>query len=73
MLKYYFFYYFSRYNRQLDLPHIPDMVFPDNVLRVRHDQTGLGVEFTALEALQRVDSGKRDVKIACAEEWKASR
>lgn len=65
--------FYSRYNRQLDLPHIPDMVFPENTLSLKHDAAGFGIEFTALNALQRVDSGKRDVKIACAEEWKASR
>lgn len=64
---------FCLYNRQLDLPHIPDMVFPDNVLQLIHEQSGFGLEFSALHALQRVDSGKRDIKIACAEEWKASR
>ncbi|KAK3924937.1 TIP41-like protein [Frankliniella fusca] len=61
------------YNQQLDLPHIPDMVFPDNKLSILHEPSGFGIEFSALRALQRVDSGKRDVKIACAEEWKASR
>lgn len=61
------------YNQQLDLPHIPDMVFPDNVLRLKQESSGFGIEFTALHALQRVHSGKQEIKIACAEEWKASR
>lgn len=60
------------YNRKLDLPHIPDMVFPKNLISLKHE-SGVGIEFTALDALQRVDSGKRTVEIACAEEWKASR
>lgn len=49
------------------------MVFPDNILSLKHESSGFGIEFTALHALQVVDSGKRDIKIACADEWKASR
>ncbi|XP_034245870.1 TIP41-like protein [Thrips palmi] len=63
---------FCLYNRKLDLPHIPEMVFPENLLRLEHE-SGLGIEFNALDALRRVDSGKMTVEIACAEEWKASR
>lgn len=48
------------------------MVFPENLLSLKHE-SGVGIEFTALDALRKVDSGKRTVEIACAEEWKASR
>lgn len=60
------------YNDETGLPHLPDMVFPNNVMLLKH-KNGCGIEFNALDALKRVSSGKLDLKIACSEEWKESR
>jgi len=61
-----------RYNRLLELPHLPDMVFPNNSLELKHT-SGCKIEFNALDALKRVSNGKMTVKIACADAWKESR
>jgi len=61
-----------RYNRLLELPHLPDMVFPNNSLELKHT-SGCKIEFNALDALKRVSNGKMAVKIACADAWKESR
>jgi len=63
---------FCQYNRLLELPHLPDMVFPNNSLELKHT-SGCKMEFNALEALKRVSNGKMAVKIACADAWKESR
>lgn len=60
------------YNSELELPHLPDMVFPNNVMVLQHEN-GCGIEFNALDALRRVSNGKLSVKVACSEEWKESR
>ncbi|GLH01510.1 TIP41-like protein [Gryllus bimaculatus] len=64
--------FFCLYNRELQLPHMPDMVFPQNSLVLRH-KTGCGIQFNALEALKRVCNGKQNLKVACADEWLESR
>jgi len=56
----------------LELPHLPDMVFPNNSLELKHT-SGCKIEFNALDALKRVSNGKMTVKIACADAWKESR
>lgn len=61
-----------RYNRLLSLPHLPDMVFPNNELRLTHN-SGLSISFNALDALQMVAGGKLNLKVACADAWKESR
>ncbi|KAJ9583590.1 hypothetical protein L9F63_022063 [Diploptera punctata] len=63
---------FCLYNRKLELPHMPDMVFGNNSLLLKHDN-GCAIEFNALDALKRVNSGKLNIKIACADAWKESR
>ncbi|XP_012279673.1 TIP41-like protein [Orussus abietinus] len=63
---------FCVFNRTLDLPHMPDMVFPNNILFLRHID-GASLEFNALDALKRVSNGKINLQLACAEEWKESR
>lgn len=60
------------YNRILQLPHVPDMVFPNNSLELKHI-SGCKIEFNALDALKRVSNGKLPLKIACADAWKESR
>ncbi|XP_026462981.1 TIP41-like protein [Ctenocephalides felis] len=59
------------YNEILEIPHLPDMVFPKNVLALKYKNHGT-ITFNALDALKRV----RDIhntKIACSEMWLESR
>nr|CAG4642581.1 EOG090X07SL [Evadne anonyx] len=56
----------------ISLPHLPDMVFPDNILRIQHTN-GSGIEFNALEALKLVNDKEDVIKVAVAEAWKESR
>ncbi|EFX82260.1 TIP41-like protein [Daphnia pulex] len=56
----------------LSIPHLPDMVFPDNVLRIQLSN-GSGIEFNALDALKLVNDKEDLVKVAIAEAWKESR
>ena len=43
---------------KLSLPHLPDMVFPDNIFRMGSADGSRGIEFNALDALKRVDDSK---------------
>lgn len=54
------------------MPHMPDMVFPNNVLHLKH-KNGPTLEFIALDALKRVSNGKINIELACAEAWRESR
>ena len=54
------------------MPHLPEMVFPNNILKVVHSE-GFGIEFNALDALKLVDPDHDLMKVGCAEEWKAAR
>ncbi|XP_015596112.1 TIP41-like protein [Cephus cinctus] len=63
---------FCIYNRTLELPHMPDMVFPNNILTLKH-VSGAVLQFNALDALRRVSNGKIQLQLACAEAWKESR
>lgn len=65
-------FYSYRYSNALELPHMPDMVFPNNVLSLSH-QNGALLQFNALDALRYVSNGKVNVQLACAEAWKESR
>ncbi|XP_055682236.1 TIP41-like protein [Lutzomyia longipalpis] len=60
------------YNSTLELPTLPDMVFPRNSLILTHS-SGAVLAFNPMDALKRVVNGKLDIKVACAEEWKESR
>jgi type 2A phosphatase activator TIP41 len=54
------------------MPHMPDMVFPNNVLFLKH-KYGAILEFHALDALKRVSNGKINIQLACTEAWQESR
>lgn len=56
----------------MELPHLPEMVFPNNILYLTH-VSGAQVEFNALDALRKVCNGKLPIKVACADVWKESR
>jgi hypothetical protein len=62
----------NRYTRTLDIPHLPEMVFPNNILTVSHISGGQ-IEFNALDALKTVANGKLPIKVACSEEWNETR
>ena len=62
----------GRFEAQLELPHLPDMIFADNCLRLVHEN-GFGIEFTTLDALKRVGSEQDIVQVANAKAWKEAR
>jgi len=63
---------FGRFEAQLDLPHLPDMIFADNCLRLVHEH-GFGIEFTTLDALKRVGIVQDVLQVANAKAWKEAR
>ncbi|XP_071034772.1 TIP41-like protein [Parasteatoda tepidariorum] len=63
---------FCLYEKELDLPQLPEMTFAGNLLHVEHSKE-LGIEFNALSALQLVDSKFDSMKVAVAEAWQESR
>lgn len=56
----------------MGLPHLPEMVFPRNILTLTH-KNGAKIEFNALDALKCVLNCKQQLQVACANEWKESR
>lgn len=64
--------YVYRFRDQLQFPHMPDMVFPDNILYLECADGGR-IEFTALDAMKCIDINRPPVQVACAEEWQESR
>ncbi|XP_057660256.1 TIP41-like protein [Diorhabda carinulata] len=60
------------YNNELELPHLPEMVFPNNRLTVCH-KSGLTLDFNALDALKQVSNGKQYIQVAHSDTWKESR
>lgn len=63
---------FCRFNKTLELPHLPEMVFPNNILTLIHP-TGGKIEFNTLDALKLVSNGRLALQVACAEAWKETR
>lgn len=60
-------------SRRLGIP-IPEMIFGDNLVAVRHAPTGWAVEFAAEPALDAVDkTGANMLQVAYAGEWSSSR
>jgi len=62
----------ERFESQLRLPQVPEMIFADNILQLRH-QKGFGIEFNALDALKLVDPENDLLKVAVAKAWKDAR
>lgn len=62
---------FCRY-AALPVPHLPEMVFAGNILKVSH-AGGCALEFNAWDALSTVIVGEMPLTIACSEAWKSSR
>ncbi|XP_065158009.1 TIP41-like protein [Atheta coriaria] len=63
---------FCVYTNSLAIPHLPEMVFPNNILTLVHNNGG-SIEFNALDALQCVCSSSLPFRVACSEAWKESR
>ena len=63
-----------RFVAQLDLTHVPDMIFAENCLRLVHER-GFGVEFATLDALKHVRNAQEQdiVQVADAKAWKEAR
>jgi type 2A phosphatase activator TIP41 len=62
----------EKYERGLNLPHLPDMLFADNYLRLIH-KNGFGLEFKAYDSLLNIDPKADLIKVSVAKEWKESR
>lgn len=48
------------------------MVFPESTLRLSHE-SGVVLEFLALDALRRVNPSEDPLKVSMAEEWSRQR
>ncbi|KKY33796.1 putative type 2a phosphatase activator tip41 [Diaporthe ampelina] len=60
-------------SRRLGIP-VPEMIFGDNLVAVRHAPSGWAVEFAAEPALDAVDkTGANMLQVAYAGEWSSSR
>lgn len=59
--------------QRLGIP-VPEMIFGDNLVAIRHAPSGWSIEFTAEAALDRVDkTGVNMLQVAYAGEWSSSR
>lgn len=56
----------------MELPHLPEMVFPKNKLVLTH-KSGACLEFNPLEALRSVHANQSTIQVACAGEWQGAR
>lgn len=60
-------------SRRLGIP-VPEMIFGDNLVAVRHAPSGWAIEFAAEPALDAVDkTGANMLQVAYAGEWSSSR
>lgn len=60
-------------SKRLDIP-IPEMIFGDNLVAIRHGPSGWGIEFSAEAALDQVDkTGANMLQVAYAGAWSSSR
>ncbi|XP_071486591.1 TIP41-like protein [Diadema antillarum] len=62
----------ARYEEDLKLPQLPEMLFGENKLKVQHT-AGFGIEFNTIDALWRVDNKNDPVKVAYANAWREAR
>lgn len=62
-----------RFEQDLELPSLPEMVFPESCLRLEHVVSGVVLEFLALDALRPVNAKEDLLKVAAAEEWSRQR
>ncbi|CAH1229609.1 TIPRL [Branchiostoma lanceolatum] len=57
---------------QLDIPQLPEMLFGQNVLRIKHSG-GFGIEFNAVDHMKLVDNKHDLMKVAVSEAWREAR
>ncbi|CAL1534867.1 unnamed protein product [Lymnaea stagnalis] len=62
----------EKFEQELKLPQLPEMVFAENFLRIDH-QSGCGIDFNALDALRLVDPHSDPIKVAASKEWQNAR
>ncbi|KOB74134.1 TIP41-like protein, partial [Operophtera brumata] len=63
---------FCIYSKELSIPHFPDMVFPNNILKLTH-KNGAQICFNPLDALKCVSSTVKAIEVSCAEAWQETR
>ncbi|XP_068203485.1 TIP41-like protein [Palaemon carinicauda] len=61
-----------RYERELRLPNLPDMVFANNLLQITH-RSGGSISFNCLDALKCVNVREDAIQVAHSEAWKEAR
>lgn len=63
-----------QYEKALKLPQLPEMIFPDNKLTLRH-AGGAQMDFIGLDALQLVNAEKdeNEVKVLASKKWTEAR
>lgn len=62
-----------RFEKDLGLPHLPEMIFPQNRLTLFHRGRRF-IEFNAFDALRRVDNQRLpDVKVGPSSAWQSAR
>jgi len=59
-------------NKELELPHLPDMLFIHNRLVLEH-KDGLNIQFKPVDALKRVNAHEDLVHVSLSKEWLAAR
>ena len=57
---------------QLELPHLPDMLFSNNKVELKHEG-GAVMQFIPMEALKLVNAPEDLVHVAVAADWLAAR
>jgi type 2A phosphatase activator TIP41 len=62
----------EKYEKNILLPHLPDMLFAHNYLKLKH-KNGFVIEFNPYDALMLVDPKADLIKVSVAKEWKESR
>ncbi|KAJ2508565.1 Tap42 interacting protein [Coemansia sp. RSA 1939] len=64
----------EQYSHELGF-NVPEMIFGDNCLRIRHAASGCTIELTALDGLRQVDTGPdsaKSVQVSIAQNWTES-
>ena len=56
-----------RYSQELDLPSLPEMVFPETTLELEHE-SGCVLSFVTLDALKPIDTTQEPLKVAAAKQ-----
>lgn len=63
-----------RYGEGLELKHLPEMVFPDNLLHLEYNASGFVLEFNTLDAMKLMSTtDTHSVRVAMSEPWQASK